>query len=593
MDKVPQNLTLRALVKTTLKWTVTFVAGRPAPFFPCLSRSSAMESPSYCATVSQSNNPLATNGMVTSPNHLATQAGLDILRRGGNAVDAAIATAVTLAVVYPQMCTPGGDNFWLIYNAGTGELRGLNASGRAGAGASIDLYAARGLAAIPPRGYLAAITVPGAVSGWDEAYRYSQSVLKTAMPWKELFSSAVSYAENGFPVSSSLAFWSAVNADPNGKVFRNLQRFPEFARVFMKNGSPLAEGDLFRQPDLAATLSMIAEKGSEAFYTGDIAKKIVADMEKNGGMLTLEDLASHKADWVTPLRVNYRGLEACNLPPNTQGMASLEILNILNNFDVKAMGEGSADYYHAIIEATKEAFADRDRYLSDPAFVSIPLDELLSEAHGKRQAARIDMKKAADPRAPLDPKGDTVWLGVVDRDGNAVSLIQSIYHDFGSGIVAEGTGVLLQNRGSFFSLDPKHVNRLEPGKRTMHTLNPAMLLKDGKPCLVYGTMGGEGQPQTQAAIVTRVVDFGMTPQEAITAPRWLYGRTWGAASNDVKLEGRIPAAVVEELARRGHPVRVVKDFTDTMGHAGAILVRENGVLQGAADPRGDGLAAGF
>ena len=553
----------------------------------------AMESPSYCATISQSTNPLTTRGMVTSPNYLATQAGLDVLRRGGNAVDAAVATAVTLAVVYPQMCTPGGDNFWLIYNAKTGELRGLNASGRAGARATIDFYASKGLKTIPSRGYLAANTVPGAVSGWDEAYRYSQSALKTTMPWKELFASAIAYARDGFPVSTSLSYWSAVNADPDDKVFRDLQRFPEFARVFMKDGKPLVTGDLFRQPDLAATLTAIAEKGAAEFYRGDIAKRIVADLEKHGGMLSLKDFADHKADWVEPIRVNYRGLAACNLPPNTQGMASLEILNILNNFDVKAMGEGSADYYHAVIEATKEAFADRDAYLSDPAFVSIPLDRLLSEDHGKKQAERIDMKKAAGPKAPLDPKGDTIWLGVVDKDGNAVSLIQSIYHDFGSGIVAEGTGVLLQNRGSFFSLDPKHVNHLEPGKRTMHTLNPAMLLKDGKPYLVYGTMGGEGQPQTQAAIVTRVVDFGMSPQEAITAPRWLYGRTWGAASNDVKLEGRIPASVVEELKKRGHPVKVVEDFTDTMGHAGAILIRDNGVLQGATDPRGDGLAAGF
>ena len=553
----------------------------------------AMESPSYCATISQSTNPLTTRGMVTSPNYLATQAGLDVLRRGGNAVDAAVATAVTLAVVYPQMCTPGGDNFWLIYNAKTGELRGLNASGRAGARATIDFYASKGLKTIPSRGYLAANTVPGAVSGWDEADRYSQSALKTTMPWKELFASAIAYARDGFPVSTSLSYWSAVNADPDDKVFRDLQRFPEFARVFMKDGKPLVTGDMFRQPDLAATLTAIAEKGAAEFYRGDIARRIVADLEKNGGMLSLKDCADHKADWVEPIRVNYRGLSACNLPPNTQGMASLEILNILNNFDVKAMGEGSADYYHAVIEATKEAFADRDAYLSDPAFVSIPLDRLLSEDHGKKQAERIDMKKAAGPKAPLDPKGDTIWLGVVDKDGNAVSLIQSIYHDFGSGIVAEGTGVLLQNRGSFFSLDPKHVNHLEPGKRTMHTLNPAMLLKDGKPYLVYGTMGGEGQPQTQAAIVTRVVDFGMSPQEAITAPRWLYGRTWGAASNDVKLEGRIPASVVEELKKRGHPVKVVEDFTDTMGHAGAILVRDNGVLQGATDPRGDGLAAGF
>ena len=553
----------------------------------------AMETPSYCATPSQSINPLATQGMVTSPNHLATQAGLDVLRRGGNAVDAAIATAVTLAVVYPQMCTPGGDNFWLIYNAETGELRGLNASGRAGAKATIEYYREKGLKNIPSRGYPAANTVPGAVSGWGEAYAYSRSALHGSLPWKELFTSAIAYAEKGFPVSTSLARWSAVNADTSDKEFRDLQRFPEFARVFMNNGAPLACGDLFRQPDLAATLRLLAEKGASEFYTGSIAKKIAADMKAHGGLLTEEDFARHRADWVTPLRVPYRGLEACNLPPNTQGMASLEILNILNNFNIKDMGEGSADHYHAVIEATKEAFADRDAYLSDPAFVSIPLDRLLSEEHGREQAARIRMDKAACSGTPLDPKGDTVWLGVVDGKGNAVSLIQSIYHDFGSGIVAEGTGVLLQNRGSFFSLDPQHVNRLEPGKRTMHTLNPAMLLKNGRPFLVYGTMGGEGQPQTQAAIVTRVVDFCMTPQEAVTAPRWLYGRTWGASSNDVKLEGRIPASVVEELAGRGHPVKVVEDFTDTMGHAGAILIHENGVLQGATDPRGDGLAAGY
>lgn len=275
-------------------------------------------------------------------------------------------------------------------------------------------------------------------------------------------------------------------------------------------------------------------------------------------------------------------------------MASLEILNILNQYEVKKLGEGTADYYHLIIEAIKESFIDRDRYLSDPEFVKIPLDYLLSKQHALEQAARISMTKAASKKKPLDPKGDTVWIGAVDKEGNAVSLIQSIYHDFGSGIVAGNTGVLLQNRGSFFSLDPNHVNHLEPHKRTFHTLNPAMLLKNGKPYLVYGTMGGEGQPQTQAALVTRIVDFGMTPQEAITAPRWLYGRTWGASSNDLKLEGRIPSEVVAELKKRGHPVKVVADFTDTMGHAGAILVnQETGVLEGGTDVRGDGLAAGF
>ncbi|HJD97763.1 gamma-glutamyltransferase [Mailhella massiliensis] len=549
---------------------------------------------SYCATVSQSTNPIATHGMVTSPNHLATQAGLDILRRGGNAVDAAIAAAVSLAVVYPHMCTPGGDNFWLIYNAKTGELLGLNASGRAGKKADIDFYTVRGVKKIPAHGYLAANTVPGAVSGWDEAYRFSKTALGTAIPWKALFASALSYAVEGFPVSTSFARWLAINTDTEGLATRRLQRFPEFARVFMKDGRRPSVGDIFRQPDLARTLEKIAEKGAAEFYTGSIAERITDDLAEHDGLLSLEDFAAHKADWVTPIHVDYRDLTACNLPPNTQGMTSLELLNILNNFDINAMGEGSADYYHVLIEATKEALIDRDLYLSDPDFVSIPLDELLSKEHGKAQAARIRMDRAAGPLSPLDPKGDTVWLGVVDGDGNAVSLIQSIYHDFGSGIVAKDTGVLLQNRGSFFSLDPAHVNCLMPGKRTLHTLNPAMLLKNGRPFLVYGTMGGEGQPQTQAAIVTRVVDFGLTPQEAVTAPRWLYGRTWGSTSNNVKLEGRIPAAVAEELARRGHPVQNVQDYTDIMGHAGAILVNpEKGILQGASDPRSDGLAAGY
>ncbi|MDR0934250.1 MAG: gamma-glutamyltransferase, partial [Burkholderiaceae bacterium] len=324
------------------------------------------------------------------------------------------------------------------------------------------------------------------------------------------------------------------------------------------------------------------------------AQKIVADLKANGGVLTEKDFADHHADWVKPITVDYRGYKAYNLPPNTQGMASLEILNILNNFDVQKLGEGSADYYHLIVEATKEAFADRDKYLSDPAFVKIPLKRLLSRKHGKEQAARIRMDVAAQNLKPLDPKGDTIWLGVVDKDGNAVSLIQSIYHDFGSAIVPKGTGVLLQNRGSFFSLDPAHVNHLEPKKRTFHTLNAGMLLRDGKPYLVYGTMGGEGQPQTQAAIVTRVVDFGMLPQDAVAAPRWLNGRTWGAASNDLKMEGRIPDSVMKELKRRGQPVVKVDDYTDTMGHAGAILIDpQSGLMFGGADPRGDGLAAGF
>ena len=553
------------------------------------------DSGKYCDTASRCFDPATSNGMVTTSNYLATQAGLKVLRDGGNAVDAAIAAAATLAVVYPQMNTLGGDNFWLIYNARTGEVKALNASGRAGEKATIDFYKTKGFAKIPSRGYLAANTVPGVVSGWDEAYRYAHAAMGGKLAWSELFSSATSYARDGFPVTPSLYRWTNINLDAKDQEFRNLQRFVGFRQTFLKtDGSAYGVGEVLKQPELADTIGLIAKKGAKEFYQGEIAKKIVGDLQKNGGVLTAQDFASHKANWVSPLHVPYRDTVAYNLPPNTQGMASLEILNILNNIGMSKIPEGSADYYHVLVEATKEAFVDRDKYLSDPDFVKIPLDFLLSSQHGKEQAARIQMNVAARDLKPLDPKGDTVWFGVVDKEGNAVSIIQSIYHDFGSGIVPAGTGVLLQNRGSFFSLDPQHVNHLEPGKRPFHTLNPAMLLKNGRPFLVYGTMGGEGQPQTQAAIVTRVVDYGMSPQEAINAPRWLHGRTWGASSNDTKFEGRIPAGVTDELRKRGHPVKVVEDYTDTMGHAGAILIDPvTNVRYGATDPRSDGAAAGY
>lgn len=549
----------------------------------------------YSDTPSRTDNPMTTGGMVTTPNYLASQAGLDILRKGGNAVDAAIAASAVLTVVYPQMTTLGGDNFWLIYNAKTGEVKALNASGRAGEKATIDFYKSKGFNKIPSRGYLAANTVPGVVSGWDEAYRYAQKEMSSNIKWKALFVSAIDYTKRGFPVSHSLAYWSNVNVDPNDNEFRNLQRFDKFKNTYLKpDGSPYAVGEILRQPMLEKSMTKIADLGAREFYEGSIAKDIVSDLDANGGMLTLSDFKRHRADWVTPIFTTYRGYQAYNFPPNTQGFASLEILNVLNNFDVKSLGEGSADYYHLLVEATKQAFADRDRYLSDPEFVKIPIDWLLSTKHGTDQAAQISMDKAQKTVNPLDPNGDTIWLGVVDSEGNSVSLIQSVYHDFGSGIVAGETGILLQNRGSFFSLDSTNVNHLEPYKRTFHTLNPAMLMKEGKPYLIYGTMGGEGQPQTQAAIVTRIVDFGMSPQDAINAPRWLHGRTWGASSNNLKIEGRVPNSVVQELKKKGHPVDVVDDYTDVMGHAGAILVNSNtGVLQGASDPRGDGSAVGF
>ena len=545
----------------------------------------------YSATASLRENPLATHGMVTSPNALATQAGIDLLQRGGTALDAAAAVGIVLAVVYPQMCSLGGDAFWLFFDASAGKLSGLNASGRSGHQVIRACY--QGLSAIPARGYRAVNTVPGMVSGLSAIQQYSREQLHSPLHWADLFEAGRMYAEDGFPVTTSLAHWLRIDTDTSDAQLRQLQRFSGFRETFLKDGCPYQLGEILRQPALAKSLAVLAAEGPASFYRGDIAEKILRDLRAHGGLLTAADFAAHTADWVEPLSVPYRDCTACNLPPNTQGFASLELLNILNQADLTSYPEGSAAYVHLLVEATKEAFRDRDQYLTDPAFAEIPLAELLSASHARAQYDRIQAHSVSASTAPLDPHGDTVWFGVVDAQGNAVSVIQSVYHDFGSGIIPAETGILLQNRGSFFSLDPRHVNRLEPDKRTFHTLNPAMLLRHGKPFLVYGTMGGEGQPQTQAALVTRIIDYGLSPQDAINAPRWLYGRTWGLESNTLKLESRFPPDVLSELARRGHPVEAVEPYTDLMGHAGAIKIWENGVLQGAFDPRSDGSVAGF
>ena len=547
----------------------------------------------YSQTESQRFDPMTTRGMVTSPHYLATQAGVDTLRKGGTALDAAIAVAAVLAVVYPQMCSIGGDNFWLAHEAATGSLHGINASGRSGEKATRDFYAQKGLAAIPLRGPLAACTVPGVVSGWDAARTLSLA-WGSQLSLADLLQDAIALAAEGFAVTPSLAYWlhEDCKADPQG--YRQLQNQPGFANTFLPTGKPAQVGERMRLPHLAATLTLIAREGPRTFYEGELAERMTRWLADNGGLLTARDFAAHDAETVTPLSVHYRGLEACNLPPNTQGVASLSILNILEHMDVASLGEGSAQHIHAIVEATKLAFAERDAHVTDPDFAQIPLDHMLSPAHGRELAQRIRMDRALEPAYLLEPKGDTCWFGVVDAQGNAVSAIQSIFHDFGAGIVAGDTGILLQNRGSFFSLDPTHVNTLEPLKRTMHTLNPPMLRKNGKPWLVYGTMGGEGQPQTQAALVTRMVDFGLSPHDAVAAPRWLYGRSWGAPVNNLRIEGRFSPQVAATLQHLGHDVEILGGFSDLMGHAGAILCDENtGLLFGATDPRSDGLAAGY
>ena len=534
--------------------------------------------------------------MVTSPHGLASAAGARALRAGANAVEAAIATAATIAVVYPHMNSIGGDNVWLIYDARSRSMRALLAIGTAGEACTIEGYRSAGhIGDIPRRGALAANTVPGAVDGWCEALRYSREQLDGTQSLDELLADAIWYARNGFPVTPSQAHWTQRNVGVAAGRFGRLEVLPGFARTFLRpDGSTPATGERFSLPDLAGTLAAIGRGGADAFYRGATAVAIADFLRANGGLLTAADFAGYRSSWEDPLTMEYRRWALYNSPPPTQGLTSLQILNIVQQFSPAVLQRTPADFYHVMVEATKAAFVDRDAWIADPRTHPAPLGELLSARHAARHAAQIDLVRAAAPAPSRAAGGDTVWLGVVDAAGNAVSLIQSIYFDFGAGIVADGTGVLLQNRGSSFVLDAAHPNGIAPGKRPFHTLNPAMALRDGVPELVYGTMGGEGQPQTQAAIATRVLDFGMDVQAAIDAPRWLYGRTWGEATNSLSIESRVEPGVVAELERRGHALEVVGEWDERVGHAQAIRIDPHTRMRaGGADPRGDGAAIGF
>jgi gamma-glutamyltranspeptidase/glutathione hydrolase len=527
----------------------------------------------------------AGRGLVATPHALASEAGRAVLRGGGNALDAAIAAAATLAVVYPHMNGIGGDNVWLIYDAARGRLRALEAIGRSAAAADLAGYRARFGAAIPARGGAAALTVPGAVSGWWAAHVHSRDAMGSPVPWKALLDAALAHARDGFPpspgqrrVTAAAPDLFAAGADPD--VRRTLWPVYHPERL---------AGERIVQADLAATLAQIAEGGAEEFYRGRLARRVAEGAAAAGSPLAPEDLAAHQADWVEPLRVPYRGGEAVSLPPPTQGFAALAILALLEGFDVAALDD--ADHVHLTVEATKLAFEDRERYLTDPAAADVPVALCLDPERLATRRARIARRRAM-PAGPAAAAGDTVAVVAADGAGNAVSVIQSLYHEFGAGVVAGGTGVLLQNRGAAFSLEPGHANRLAPRKRTAHTLIPSMFLVGGRPRLVYGTMGGDGQPQTQAALVTRSVDRGLGPQAAVEAPRWLYGRTWGEASRSLRLEARFGPALAGALRARGHDVQVVEDWSDLMGHAQLIRLDPDG-LRGGSDPRADGAALGW
>lgn len=516
--------------------------------------------------------------MVVSPHYLASAAGAEILRKGGNAFDAAVAVSACLAVVYPHMTGLGGDAFWLNYSSGDRSVRAYNASGRSGRLATRDRFESD--AAIPRRGIRSALTVPGMADGWDAILReYGRLTLA------EVLEPAIGYAMDGFPLSPD-QHENTVNR------FDVLQEQPATAAIYLPDGRVPSIGSRFKQPHLAVTLRLIAAKGRDAFYKGEIARAITNDLTDRGGLLTMEDFAEHAGEWTEPIRGSYRGIDLYQVPPNSQGFTGIMALQALEHFDLQAAGHGTFDYYHLLIEALKLSFRDRDRYLTDPAFSEIPLDRLLSREYAAQLAAAIDPSRALD--VTTRPIGsDTAYAAVVDEDGNAVSFIQSLYFEFGSAVAAGGTGILLQNRGSFFSLDPAHINRLEPNKRTFHTLMPAMACKDGKPYLLYGTQGGEGQPQTQTALLTRMVDFGMDPQRAVSEPRFVWGRTWGERTQELKVESRIAPETAGKLRNAGHTVRTVGDFDGIVGHAHAIRIEESGFRSGGTDPRCDGAAYGF
>lgn len=525
--------------------------------------------------------PRSRRGMVTAPHHLAASAGLRVLAEGGNAIEAMVAAAATIAVVYPQMNGLGGDNFWLIHRPGESPL-GIASCGAAAARASPAFYRAAGHTSIPARGPLAALTVAGAVAGWEQALSISgqQGV---RLPLARLLEDAIHYARHGVPVTRSQHENTVGKAD-------QLSMIPGFNEAYRKEDAAPAVGTCFTQPRLAATLEHLVRAGLDDFYRGELARCISADLENAGSPLTLDDLTAHRARSVAPLRLRLDGHTIFNLPPPTQGLASLLILGIYDR--IRASDAAGFDYVHRLVEATKQAFLIRDRHVTDPAYMVETPASFLEVGVLDACAARIDLTRAAPwPAAPGD--GDTVWLAAADRHGNVVSFIQSIYWEFGSGLVLPQSGICWQNRGTSFSLDPAAVNTLLPGRLPFHTIQPALAwLADGR-TMAYGTMGGEGQPQTQAAIFTRHVLHGQELQAAVTAPRWLLGRTWGDATTTLKVESHFDDALIAALEAAGHAVEVVAPFSALMGHAGAIVRGPDGTLAGASDPRSDGAVAAY
>jgi len=535
---------------------------------------------------------IARQGMVCTSQPLATQVGLDVLKQGGSAVDAAIAANAALGLMEPTGCGIGGDLFAIVWDAKTKRLHGLNASGRSPLGLSREALLAElaklGVKTIPPRGLLP-VSVPGAVDGWFELHRKFGR-----LPMPRLLAPTILYANEGFPVSELIAYYW----DRSVPVFS--KEPGAFLATFAPGGRAPGKGEIFRNPDLARTLAAIADGGRDAFYRGEIATRIDAFFAANGGWLRKADLERHTSTWVDPVSVNYRGYDVHELPPNGQGIAALQMLNILEGFDLKAMGFNSPDALHVMIEAKKLAFEDRAKFYADPEFSKIPLRGLLSKEYAAQRRGLIRMDRAArtyDAGNPALQEGDTIYLTTADSDGNMVSLIQSNYRGMGSGVVVPGTGFGFQNRGEMFTLEAGHANDYAPGKRPFHTIIPAFVTKDGEPWLSFGVMGGAMQPQGHVQIIVNMVDFGMNVQEAGDAARWQHE---GSTDYDaprmtnggfVNLEQGVPWETKAELRRRGHDLR-----TDLGGYGGYQAIRwdsRHRVYLGASESRKDGQAAGW
>jgi gamma-glutamyltranspeptidase/glutathione hydrolase len=521
-------------------------------------------------------------GVVCAPHSAAVEDGRAVLAEGGNAIEAMIAMAASIAVAYPHMNHVGGDGFWLIREP-SGRVRALMGAGPAGAKATPVLYREHGHDEIPVRGPLAALTVPGALAAWMLAADAARAH-GGRMPLDVLLGGAIRRAREGYAVSRSQARLTAEKLPEMNKAVG-------FREAFLIDGKVPEVGATLRQMKLADTLDHLAHAGLRDFYQGDVGREIAADLERLGSPVTRGDLEAFAATVGEPLSVQIAAGTLYNTPPPTQGLASLMILALFDRLRV-AKAE-TFEHVHALVEATKRAFRLRDRVVTDPAKITIDRDQFLAAKFLDAEAKTIDPRKAAKWPAPYG-EGDTIWMGAADASGLVVSHIQSLYWEFGSGCVLPATGVLMQNRGASFSLDPKSLTALAPGRLPFHTLNPALaVLKDGR-VMAYGTMGGDGQPQTQAALFTRHVTFGQPLDRALDAPRWLLGRTWGSTHTSLRMEARFDGNLVDRLMAAGHDVAVLgEDYSDTVGHAGAVVLHPDGTLEGGHDPRADGGAAGL